>query len=369
MSYENWRKWLFAPGPVMTSKEVKQAMTIPDLCHRGSFFESLLHELRQKIVRLYKGNDEYTSVILSGSGTAANECVISSIFAPEDELLVLSNGEFGERLAHIAQIYHIPTHILNFGWAHPIAIEKIPKTLEKHPHISMIAMVYHETSTSMINPVKEVGKIAREYGKLFFVDAISAIGGEPVNVVDQNIDFCTGTPNKAIGGMPGLSFVCFAKRLTTLGTRALRRNEYLNLFAHIQMADEKNQTPHTPAVPLFPSLSQALDEVFQEGLEKRIARYSRCASIIRTGVRSLSLETLIPDNIASNTVTTVLFPIKYNVKNFIELLDQQGYVVYPGKGPLLDLNAFQIANMGQIYEKDCEEFLRTFEKAFRHFIA
>ena len=209
MIHKEWRRWLFAPGPVMTTERVKEAMTIPDLCHRGSVFEALLFNLRQKLVRLYGGDNTYSAIILSGSGTAANESVFSSVLSSEDELLVLTNGEFGERLANIAGIYDIPTHVLNFGWGHPVVLEEIPRALEKHPAVSMVAMVYHETSTSMINPIAEVAKIVKQHRKVFFVDAISAIAGENLQVAAQNIDFCTGSANKAIGGMPGLSFVCF----------------------------------------------------------------------------------------------------------------------------------------------------------------
>ena len=145
--------------------------------------------------------------------------------------------------------------------------------------------------------------------------------------------------------------------MLSLSSSSVQRNEYLNLFAHYRIAEEKNQTPHTPAVPLFVALDQAIDEVFAEGLNERIARYRRCASIIREGVRSLHLTTLIPDDLAASTLTTAVLPQNKSLQALLNSLDQEGYVVYPGKGPLLEANAFQIANMGDINEADCERFL------------
>jgi 2-aminoethylphosphonate-pyruvate transaminase len=353
-------KKLFSPGPVLTTDRVKRAMLAPDLCHRARTFEHVLNGLRQKIVRLYNGGDEYTSVVITGSGTAANEAVLSSVLAPTEEVLILSNGEFGQRLADIASIYHQPSHILDFGWAKPMDVDRVEEALEDYPRTTLVAMVFHETSTGMVNPVGEVASLVRRLGRLIFVDAISAIGGEEFWIGKQGVDFSTGVPNKAVGGIPGLSFVCFKREHSVRSRIAPQRNEYLNLFRHLEIADERNQTPHTPAVPLFLALDEALEELFEEGLQNRIARYSRCSALLRTGVRGIPLDILVPDTLASTTVTSVLLPAWASLGKVIEALDKEGYVVYPGKGPLLSRNVVQIANMGNISESDCAEFLQAF---------
>lgn len=360
-------KYLFAPGPVLTSERVKHAVLNPDLCHRRHEFERIYHSLRKQITNLFGGDDRFTSVIVTGSGTAANECVLSSVLKPSEEALVVSNGEFGERLARILRIHGIKTHLLAFDWGQSIEIGQVEKKLAQTPAIRLVAVVFHETSTGMINPVKEIGLLAREHGKLFFVDAISAIGGEEVHVVEQEIDFCTGVPNKAVGGLPGISFICLRREALDSCKEAARRNDYLNLQDHVRIADHSLQTPHTPAVQLFIALKEALDELFEEGLDQRIERYRRCAQILRRGIRGLGLQTLVPDEIASNTVTSVFLPRSIPLEKFIDNLDEAGFVVYPGKGPLKEQNLFQVANMGQIDEKACQEFLIALRACLREF--
>lgn len=362
------KKYLFSPGPVLSSERVKRAVLEPDLCHRRREFESLYRGLREKLVRLFKGNEEYTAVVITGSGTSANESVISSVVKDSEGVLVISNGEFGERLAGLARIYKLPTHQLSFEWGKEIDVEKVEKYLEEQgQRIKLIAMVFHETSTGMINPVRKIGELARRYGKLFFVDAISAIGGEDVNVVEQNIDFCTGVPNKCISGLPGVSFVCFRKDALRGRDEVGQRTDYLCLQSHLELAENLSQTPHTPAVQLFIALDEALEELFEEGLFSRIQRYRRCAAIIREKVRDLGLKILVPDNLASNTVTSIFLPEDIPLDEFIDRLDDKGYIVYPGKGHLKDRNLFQIANMGWIDEEACHRFLKVLERTLEEF--
>ncbi len=351
----------------MSSERVKRAALEPDLCHRRREFEGIYKSVREKLIRLFRGDKRYSAVVITGSGTSANEAVISSVVKDSEEVLVISNGEFGERLANLARIYKLTVHQLAFEWGEAVDLGKVEKFLEGHPQVKLIAMVFHETSTGMINPVKEVGELARNYGKLFFVDAISAIGGEDVNVVDQHIDFCTGVPNKAVSGLPGVSFVCLRREALRSRDEIGRRTDYLCLQDHLSIAESLSQTPHTPAVQLFIALNEALDELFEESLEERISRYRRCAAIIRERVRELGLRILVPDELASNTVTSVFLPREISLDQFIDRLDEKGYVVYPGKGHLKDQNLFQIANMGWIDEDMCREFLEVLRDTLAEF--
>ena len=195
------KKMLFAPGPVMTTKKVKMAALAPDICHRRPVFEKLYSDIRLNLLKLFHGEkDEYTTVVVSGSGTSSNETVLSSVVDSNKKVLLISNGEFGNRLKKIINCYGIGLNLLEYRWAEYPDLKEIENELKKDKDISLISMVYQETSTGMINPVHEVGMLARKYNKMYHVDAISAIGGEGVNVKRDNIDFCTGVPNKAVSG-------------------------------------------------------------------------------------------------------------------------------------------------------------------------
>jgi len=358
------KKMLFAPGPVMTTERVKMAAFAPDFCHRRPVFEKLYSDIRNNLLKLFHGEkDEYTTVVVSGSGTSSNETVLSSVMDSNKKVLLISNGEFGNRLKNIITCYGIGLNLVEYEWAEYPNLKEIENQLKIDREISLISMVYHETSTGMINPVHEVGELARYYNKMYHVDAISAIGGEDVNVVRDNIDFCTGVPNKAVGGQTGVSFICVKRASIKRIENIPGRNIYLNLQHHISEAEKHNQTPNTPSVTMFLTLNEALKVLFEEGIQRTIRRYQEDAEIIRKGLRELNLELLLKnENLMSNTVTSAFLPAEVDVKEFINEMDNEGYVLYLGKGPLLGKNLFQIANMGQIFPEDCKEFIRVMER-------
>ncbi len=356
------KKHLFSPGPVMTSPRVKASLTHPDMCHRRPMFEQILARVRMNILKLFGANDDFTSVVVSGSGTAANETALSSIIKPGEEVLLIMNGEFGERLLEILSCYKYPLHVLDYAWGELPNVDDVNTTLQKHPKIQWVCMVFHETSTAMINPVREVGEIVHQFNKYFYVDCVSAFGGEDINVIRDHIDICSGVPNKAVSGLPGVSFVVARRSSVPFAEEAPLRNVYLNLQKHITYADKLGQTPNTPSVNMIVALDESLQELLEEGLPARIQRYQACARIIRQGVRKLNLKIMLDDGSSSNTVTSVFLPEELSMNNFIDRLDEKGYVVYPGKQHLLDQNMFQIANMGQILVEDCQKFLKVMEE-------
>ena len=352
------KKLLFAPGPVMSDARIKEAALAPDLCHRRPMFEEVYRGVRDSLLKLFHASkEEYTTVVVTGSGTASNETVLSSVVEDGKKVLLITNGVFGNRLRAIIECYGLGMNLLEFEWATLPDLERIEEELKKDKDISLVSMVYHETSTGMINPVHEVGELAKKYGKMYHVDTISAIGGEDVDVVRDNIDFCTGVANKAVGGQPGVSFVCTKKAALEKIQNVPRRNIYLNLQHHIREAEEHNQTPNTPSVVMFITLGKALEVYFEEGQDKVIKRYKEDAKIIREILKEAGLKLLLDDeSVMANTVTSAFLPKEMDVNEFIAKMDDNGYVLYLGKGPLLEQNLFQVANMGQIFPEDCRSF-------------
>ncbi len=358
------KKFLFAPGPVLTDQRIKEAALAPDICHRRPMFEDMYGELRDNLVKLFKGSKEtHTTFVVSGSGTSSNETVLSSVVEDGKKVLLITNGEFGNRLRGIIECYGMGITVIEHEWAESVDLQRVEDELKKDKDISLISMVFHETSTGMINPVHEVGMLARKYDKMFHVDTVSAIGGEDIDVVRDNIDFCNGVPNKAVGGQTGVSFVCVRRSALAKIENVKRRNIYLNLQHHVREAEKHNQTPNTPSVVMFITLNEALKVLFEEGQENVIARYRENASIIRKGFKDLGLKFLLSDEkLMSNTVTSVFLPEGIGVDAFLDRMDKVGYVLYKGKGPLIDKNLFQAANMGQIHAEDSREFLVVLER-------
>jgi 2-aminoethylphosphonate-pyruvate transaminase len=220
-------------------------------------------------------------------------------------------------------------------------------------------MVYHETSTGMANPVAEVGALCEKYGKLYFADCVSAAGGEHVNAPKNKIGVATSVGGKCVGAFPGSAYVCARRDILENIPADQCRNVYLSLAKHYAEAKSHSQTPNTPNVTLFWALNAALANIESEGLEERIGRYKACAGIIRKGLKKMGLELLIPESQMSNTVTTALLPKGIALDVFIRKAETAGYTLYEGKGPLKEKRAFQIANMGEIYEDDCRRFVEV----------
>lgn len=354
---------LFSPGPVMVEDCVRHSLLHYDICHRSNEFEAMFQDTQQKILKLFQADDNYYSLIISGSGTSANETCLSSLFQDKDKVLLLSNGVFGERLEEIIDKYGIPKVKPHFEWAEMITADKAEEALKENPDVSVMAMVFHETSTGMINPVGEIGRLAVKYGKIFFVDCVSAAGGEFIDVVNNNIDICTSVAGKCLGGFPGSAYVCARESLLRRISAEQGKNVYLNLGKHYEIAKKSHQTPNTPNVTLFWALNKALEQILEvEGLENRIARYQECAGIIRRGLHEMGLKFLIPEEQMSNTVTSVFLPTGIKLKGFMAAMEDDGYVVYSGKGKYEAMGMFQIANMGMIYPDDCKKFLEVLKR-------
>jgi 2-aminoethylphosphonate-pyruvate transaminase len=171
------KKMLFNPGPVLTSERVKASLVHPDLCHRRPDFEQILRRVRENILRVFRADEAYTAVVVSGSGTAANETALSSIIKDTDEVLLVKNGEFGERLHDILSCYRLRVHVLEYAWGSPPELDDIAQKLRENEAIQWVCMVCHETSTGMLNPVRQVGELVHNFQRRFYVDCISAVEG------------------------------------------------------------------------------------------------------------------------------------------------------------------------------------------------
>ena len=354
---------LFSPGPVMVEDSVREALMHYDICHRSPEFENMFRAVQEKVKRLFQADDSYYSLLVSGSGTSSNETVLSSIFKSGDQALLVSNGMFGERLEEILNKYNVPTVKPACDWAEIPDTAKIEAALQENPSISAICMVFHETSTSMINPVHAIGQLAKKYNKVFFVDCVSAAGGEFIDVCNNNIDICTSVGGKCLGAFPGAAYICAKEDLLKNTPAEQGKNVYLNLGKHYTIAKSSSQTPNTPNVTLFWALDASLDRLLErEGLENCIARYKECSAMLRDGMRKLGLKILLPDDQMSNTVTSVFLPEGKDVNTFVLEMEDAGYTIYPGKGKFFAMNMFQVANMGNLFPADCEAFLQVLAK-------
>lgn len=358
------RQYLFCPGPVHVAANVKRAAHY-DMCHREKEFSVLLKDLNNNILDLFelKNKEDYYPVVITGSSTAANEAIISSV-AGDKNVLILTNGEFGDRLYKITKIHTEKTHLLDFGWTKKISVKKVEDYVKKH-NIGVICMTHHETSTGMLNPVKEIGTIAHKYGAVFFVDAVSSVGADHIDIEGSHITFCTTASGKAVGSFPGTSIVLGKVDAFEALEAHAPRTTYLHLYNFYRFSYDRLQTPNTPNVPGFRALNQAIKNILKEGHDKRRARLNGYAKQIRTTLKKLDIEFCITDeSIMSNMLTTVYVPPHLTADEIQSKLREQKIIIYSGKGPLMD-KAFQVSSIGDITKEDVQYLIKALKNVLK----
>lgn len=357
---------LFTPGPVNVAKNVKAAICREDICHREVEFDNLLESIENKLLRLYeiKTISNYRAVVITGSGTAANETMLSSIVGDKN-ILILSNGEFGERLYKMSKIHNKNTFLLDFSWGKTLNLEKIEAYLQAHD-IDIVAMVHHETSSGMLNPLEKVGALSKENGAMLIVDCVSSTGAEVIDMEKCGISFCSSSSSKAVCSYPGLSFVVGRidefEKLKDMPVKST----YLNLYNFYNFIKEYSQTPNTPAVPLFFALEQTLNNILDKGVANHHDSLRARAQFLRQGMLKLGLKFLIDEKDMCCVLTTVKIPFHINVTSFRQRLREKSIIIYEGKGCFKN-KVFQVGNIGELSSDNLQFFLKSLEEVLRSF--
>lgn len=339
---------LLNPGPVNVSPRVTAALARGDLCHREPEAYELLARIRERLARAFAPRGGFTPVLVTGSGTAALEMAVTSVLSPAGRLVVVANGVYGERIASMAAAARLPHTVVEGEWTAPPDLAKVEAAV-REPDVEAIAMVHHETTTGLLNPVAAVGAIARRYGRLVLVDSVSGLAGDALDL--ETVDLVAGTANKCIQGLPGMAFVL--ARTSVLERLAAHppRSVYLSLATYA-----KNAMPFTPAVQAAYALDEALAELLEEGVDARIARYARAAAQLRAGFADLGLSLVLPPELRSNSITALRLPAGRSYAALHDGLKARGFVVYEGQGRLAR-ELFRVANMGHLGREDFARFL------------
>ena len=357
------REWiLLNPGPANTSPRVRQALVMPDLCHREPEFFEVMRECRRRLVDTLGVGSAFDAVLFTGSGTAAVEATLASLVPPERGLLIVNNGVYGDRMLRIARAHDIPAEALTYDFTTPVSPADVTRVLRAHPEISHVAVVHHETTTGLLNPVEAVADAARAEGRRVIVDAMSSLFGEPLDVAREGIDAVTASANKCLQGIPGVSFVLARRSALAALKGQPARSVYLDLLNH-WTTQEADNTPFTPAVQVLHAMEEALAELAQEGVKHRVARYAENARVLREGLGRLGLSILVAPEGRSNILTTFRLPPGVAYDALHDALKRRGYVIYAGQGDLRTY-AFRVANMGTLTPRDMAGVVQAFASAF-----
>lgn len=354
---------LLTPGPLSTSKGVKAAM-LRDWCTWDNEYNDLVQDVRRRLVSLGGGNhDDFTAVLMQGSGTFSIEAVVGSVVPEAGKLVVMTNGAYGNRLAQIAKMLKINTVVIDFGEVSEARPEKLRQVLESDPDITHVAVVHCETTTGMLNPIAEVGSVAKEFDKVFIVDAMSSFGGVPIDVASLGADYLVSSANKCIQGVPGFGFV-IAKTEELKTCKGQARSLSLDLYDQWETMEKYNgKWRFTSPTHVVRAFYQALLELEEEGgIEKRQIRYRENQRTLVQEMEAIGFQTLLPKELQSPIITSFYYPgsPQFTFAAFYERLKKEGFVIYPGKISVAD--TFRIGNIGEVYPHDMKHLVKAIEK-------
>lgn len=362
------RQKLMIPGPVDVPDDILEAMSVPCMPHYGAQWLGIYNETISSLKQVFRTQNDV--FMIPGAGSASLEAAVGSMVAAGEKALVLVNGFFSQRLGKIAQACGIETASVEAQWGKPILPEQLQKALEADGDIKAVIMVHNETSTGVLNPLKELVEIAHGYGLPVIVDAISSVGGVPLPVDEWGIECCVTVANKCLETPPGLGIVSVSPRAwEVISSKADKaRGWYLNLNVWRDYSLDWDWHPYPTTLPTnnILALHKSLQNLLHEGLETRYARYRAAAKLVRDGLEELGFGFLVAEAYASPLITATVGRPGVHIDELIKFLrEEHGILVGGGIGPLQG-QLMRVGHMGQAISDEYGNALLT---AVQDFIA
>jgi 2-aminoethylphosphonate-pyruvate transaminase len=322
--------------------------------------------IRRRLVSLAAGNpDDFTAVLMQGSGSFSVEATLGSAIPKDGKALFITNGAYGKRMVRMAdalKIAYIEYAVPETQTPDP---ERVSAIIEKNPGITHVALVHCETTTGILNPLAEIASVVRQHKKTFIVDAMSSLGGIPMDASDAEIDFLISSSNKCIQGAPGFAFV-IAKREKLRKCAGNAHSLCLDLYDQWTEMDDSGKWRFTSPTHIVRAFYQALDELEDEGgISARYARYHENQTILTDGMEKLGFKALLTKSLQSPVITSFLYPDDtFDFGAFYGQIKARGFVLYPGK--ISQANTFRIGSIGEVYPEDMRRLIDVVREVRGH---
>lgn len=360
------RTILLNPGPSTTTETVKAALIQDDICHREEDFAKIVREVADDLVKVVHGKPEdYAATIFAGSGTICIDVTLSSLTPEGKKVLVVNNGAYNQRAVEVCGYCRIDVVDLKFDITDVPDLAKVEEALKADKDIAVVYMVHQETGTGLCNPIREVGALAHKYGAIFITDSTSTYGIIPMNVYDDNIDFCMASSQKGLNAFTGVSFVIGKISEIEKTKNYKARSYYTNLWRQYDYFKKHGQGHFTPPVQIIYSLQQALKEHFAEGEQAKYKRFMDGFKTIREEMTKLGFQDILPVEKQTGLVVGIKYPNdpKFDFAKIHDYLYKNGITIYPGK--IADLETFRVCNLGALTPQDIKDAFKVLEEALK----
>ena len=351
------KKQLFIPGPVTVSQDVLEKMSSQMIGHRTKDASELQRRISDKMRKVMFTEEEILLSTSSGSGLM--EGAIRS--ATKKRAAVFSVGAFGDRWYKMARANNVPADLFQSDMGRHTTPEMVDKALATGKY-DLVTITHNETSTGIMNPVKEISEVIRKYPEVVFaLDTVSSLGGVKIPFDEWGVDIGITSSQKCLGLPPGMAIASFSKKAVERAKTVENRGYYLDLLTLYNTIQKKDyQYPSTPSISHMYALDYQLDKILeQEGLENRFNRHREMAEYVRAWAKE-HFALFAEEQYASNSLTTIKNTKGINVKELNQKLGERGYAISNGYGDLKE-KTFRIAHMADTSLEDVRKLLRVIE--------
>ncbi|MGV3487184.1 MAG: pyridoxal-phosphate-dependent aminotransferase family protein [Tuberibacillus sp.] len=354
---------LRTPGPTPIPAAIQKALSQPMMGHRSGVFSDIFKNTSRRLRPIFGTSQEI--LILTGSGTSALEAAVVNITEQGDHVAVVVTGAFGERFAEICQTYGLNVHRLDCEWGRACQPDVLRSFLKSLPPVTAVFMTHCETSTGVLNDIKELAGVVRECtDALVVVDAVSSAAGVPIYMDRWNLDIVVTGSQKALMCPPGLAFAAVSDRAWQRIHQLPKKAFYLNLSTY-QKQLEKGMSPYTPAISLIYGLNEALRLIEEEGLQRVFDRHIVLKRMTRAAMRAAGLRLLTSDEEASPTVTAVAQTDNWDTETFRKSAREKFNLVLAGGQKKLKGQLVRFGHMGACTPAEIIQSLFLFEMALK----
>ncbi len=337
---------LLAPGPVQLHPEVQKILAQPMIHHRTPEFDLILARVLTNLKFLFQTKNSVFMHTSTGSG--GMESALINVLNPQDEILAIVSGKFGERWADMAEVFQAKVHRHFVNWGEAVQVSDVEQLLKQNPKIKIVMTQACETSTGTVHPIKALGEVVAKTDALFLVDGITAVGAFAVPMDEWKIDALVAGSQKAVMLPTGLSFVALSEKAWKVAETAKTARFYFDLRKELK-ANKNGETLFSSPVPLVKALDFILARIQEIGLDKHFAQIRRRADFTRAIAVKMGLT--LYSKAPSDSVTALVLPVSIDGQKLREQLEKNHQVTVMGGQDQAKGKIIRIGHMGYILDE------------------
>jgi len=353
---------LLAPGPVQLHPEVQKILAHPMIHHRTPEFDTILARVLGNLKNFFQTKQPV--LIQTSTGSGGMEALIVNLLNPDEEVLAIVSGKFGERWADMAEVYGGRVQRLNCEWGKSADPAQVKKILSDNPNIKLVLTQATETSTATAHDIKALAEIVSKTDALLLVDGITAVGAYDIRMDEWKIDGLVAGSQKAVMLPTGLCFVCLSERAWAKAKTCKTPRFYFDLQKELK-SNQKGETYFSSAVAHIKALDFVLTDISKNGLEKHFAGQKRRADFTREVAMQMGLT--LYSSAPSDSVTALNVPEGIDGAKLREHLEKKYQVTVMGGQDQAKGKILRIGHMGYILDHHLTETMYRLALALKDF--